>query len=192
MTQVAQSERPQNVCDIGPSYGAVTATDPVCGMTVDTLAAKHSHRLDGRTYYFCSGRCREKFIAAPSKYLKSEKSAPGAGVPAGTIYTCPMHPEMRQEGAGICPICGMTLEPEIVTAEAQPNPELADMTRRLWIGLALTLPVFALEMGGHLTGLAPMGRPADLQLGPIDLGNARGVVGWLAVFRARLGVASNP
>ena len=73
-------------------------------------------------------------------------------MPDGTIYTCPMHPEIRQEGPGSCPICGMALEPDIVTAESGPNPELADMTRRFWIGLALTVPLFALDMGNHLAG----------------------------------------
>jgi Cu+-exporting ATPase len=73
--------------------------------------------------------------------------------PDGTIYTCPMHPQIRQVGPGVCPICGMALEPEVATAEAAPNPELADMTRRFWIALVLTLPVLALEMGGHLTNL---------------------------------------
>src|SRR5262245_58149309 len=73
--------------------------------------------------------------------------------PEGTIYTCPMHPQIRQAGPGFCPICGMALEPELVSAEAAPNPELADMTRRFWVALVLTLPVLALEMGGHLTNL---------------------------------------
>ena len=126
--------------------------DPVCGMTVDPHTARHRHTHEGHPYYFCSARCREKFIAEPTKYLRPD-AQPAAPVPAGTIYTCPMHPEIRQEGPGACPICGMALEPEIVTADSAPNPELADMTRRFWIGLALTLPVFALEMGGHLTGL---------------------------------------
>jgi len=76
-----------------------------------------------------------------------------AAVPEGTIYTCPMHPQVRQVGPGFCPICGMALEPELVSAETRPNPELADMTRRFWVGLALTIPVLALEMGGHLTNL---------------------------------------
>ncbi len=73
-------------------------------------------------------------------------------VPEGTVYTCPMHPEVRQIGPGACPICGMALEPELATADSGPNPELADMTRRFWIGLALTVPVFVLEMGAHLFG----------------------------------------
>jgi Cu+-exporting ATPase len=131
---------------------AHSVKDPVCGMTVDPHTAKHRHTHEGHPYYFCSARCREKFIAEPAKYLSPE-TRPAAPVPAGTIYTCPMHPEIRQEGPGSCPICGMALEPEIVSADSAPNPELADMTRRFWIGLALALPVFVLEMGGHLTGL---------------------------------------
>ena len=129
-----------------------TTKDPVCGMSVDPHTAKHRHTHEGHPYYFCSGRCREKFMAEPAKYLMPETKT-AAAVPAGTIYTCPMHPEIRQEGPGSCPICGMALEPELVSADSAPNPELADMTWRFWIGLVLTLPVFALEMGGHLTGL---------------------------------------
>ena len=102
--------------------------------------------------YFCSGDCLAKFKADPAKYLdKSTKSAPS--VPEGTIYTCPMHPQIRQVGPGSCPICGMALEPVVATAEAGPNAELIDISRRFWIGLILSLPVVALEMGGHLTGL---------------------------------------
>jgi Cu+-exporting ATPase len=126
--------------------------DPVCGMSVDPHTAKHRHTHEGHPFCFCSGKCREKFIAEPAKYLKPE-TKPAAAVPAGTIHTCPMHPEIRQAGPGSCPICGMALEPEIVSADDAPNPELADMTRRFWMGLALALPVFVLEMGGHLTGL---------------------------------------
>ncbi len=81
-----------------------------------------------------------------------EPAPAGGPVPEGTIYTCPMHPQVRQVGPGFCPICGMALEPLIATADAEPNPELADMRRRFWIGLVLTLPVFVLEMGGHLLG----------------------------------------
>lgn len=121
-------------------------------MTVDPHTAKHRAEHAGRTYYFCAPGCRAKFIADPEKYLSPAEAA-AEPVPEGTIYTCPMHPQIRQVGPGSCPICGMALEPELVTAEAQPNPELADMSRRLWIGLALAIPVFILEMGGHLFGL---------------------------------------
>ena len=128
------------------------AIDPVCDMTVYKKTAKHSADLEGQTYFFCSAGCRTKFLANPLQYLKP-KSAAVEPVVEGTIYTCPMHPQIRQVGPGSCPICGMALEPEAVTLDTAPNPELADMTRRFWIGLALTLPVFTLEMGGHLTGL---------------------------------------
>jgi Cu+-exporting ATPase len=128
------------------------AKDPVCGMTVDPHIAKHRRQHEGRTYYFCSGGCLAKFVADPKKYL-DKSAAPSAAVPEGSIYTCPMHPQIRQVGPGSCPICGMALEPVIATADAGPNPELADMSRRFWIGLVLSLPVVALEMGAHLTGL---------------------------------------
>jgi Cu+-exporting ATPase len=127
------------------------AVDPVCGMTVDPHSAKHRAEYHGHPYYFCSAGCKTKFSADPQKYLsKPEKSA--EPVAEGTIYTCPMHPQIRQKGPGACPICGMALEPEMVTADRGPNPELADMTRRFWIGLALALPVMVIEMGGHLAG----------------------------------------
>src|SRR6476620_3373992 len=124
--------------------------DPVCGMTVEPHTAKHRHTYNGRPYYFCSEVCREKFAANPSQHLKSEPQA-APPVPPDTIYTCPMHPEIRQPGPGSCPICGMALEPEVASADGAPNPELSDMSRRFWIGLVLTVPVFALEMAGHLT-----------------------------------------
>jgi Cu+-exporting ATPase len=130
-----------------------TVIDPVCGMTVDPLATAHHAEHAGRAYHFCSAGCRTKFVADPERYLAPAPAKPAAAVPEGTIYTCPMHPEIRQAGPGSCPICGMALEPETVTAATGPNPELADMTRRFWVGLVLALPVFALEMGGHLTGL---------------------------------------
>ncbi len=129
------------------------AIDPVCGMTVDPATAKHKAAHRGHDYYFCSAGCRTKFVADPAKYLEANAKA-AEPVAAGTIYTCPMHPEIRQEGPGSCPICGMALEPLMATAESGPNHELADMTRRFWIGLALAVPVVVLEMGGHLTGLA--------------------------------------
>src|SRR5262245_3210820 len=134
----------------GREAGAVT--DPVCGMRVDPHTARHTDTYAGRPYHFCSARCREKFVASPDKYL-APADAQAAPVPEGTIYTCPMHPEIRQVGPGFCPICGMALEPVGAGAETGANPELADMTRRFWIGLVLTLPVLALEMGGHLTNL---------------------------------------
>jgi P-type Cu+ transporter len=130
------------------------AIDPVCGMSVDPHTAKHKADHGGRPYYFCSAGCRTKFLADPKKYLGPEAAKAAAEpVPEGTIYTCPMHPEIRQVGPGSCPICGMALEPLLASAETGPNPELIDMTRRFWLGLIVSLPIVALEMGGHLTGL---------------------------------------
>jgi P-type Cu+ transporter len=123
------------------------AIDPVCGMSVDPHTAKHRTDYRGHPYYFCSAGCRTKFIADPQKYLGAVKTL--EAVPEGAIYTCPMHPEIRQVGPGSCPICGMALEPEFATADTGPNPELIDMTRRFWIGLALAVPVMVLEMSGH-------------------------------------------
>jgi Cu+-exporting ATPase len=122
-------------------------------MTVDPATTPHRHVHRDETYFFCSGGCRTKFAAEPGRYLGSSAREPAAPMPAGTIFTCPMHPEVRQQGPGSCPICGMALEPEMPTANGGPNPELADMTRRFWIGFVLTVPVVALEMGGHLFGL---------------------------------------
>ena len=126
------------------------AIDPVCGMTVDPhnpKGGKADYR--GHPYYFCSAGCRTKFVADPGKYLGERKPEP---VVEGAVYTCPMHPEIRQDGPGSCPICGMALEPEMPSADTGPNPELVDFTRRFWIGLVLTLPVFVLEMGAHIAG----------------------------------------
>src|SRR5215510_10828968 len=128
------------------------AIDPVCGMSVDPHTTPHRHTHQGHPYYFCSAGCRSKFAADPARYL-SPADATATPVKPGTIYTCPMHPQIRQVGPGACPICGMALEPELVSAESGPNPELADMKRRFWVGLALSLPVVVLEMGGHLVDL---------------------------------------
>jgi Cu+-exporting ATPase len=131
---------------------AATVKDPVCGMSVDPATAGHRAEHEGETYYFCSAGCRAKFVADPEKYLAPSKT-PAKPEPEGTIYTCPMHPEIRKAGPGSCPICGMALEPLVATADSGPSHELIDMQRRFAVGLVLTLPVFALEMGGHLTGL---------------------------------------
>ncbi len=126
--------------------------DPVCGMKVDPATSHHRFEHKGKTFHFCSAGCQTKFVASPQSYFKSDVAAPGPAT-AGGVYTCPMHPEIRQDGPGHCPICGMALGPLAAPAEAEPNRELADMTRRFWIGLALTLPVFILEMGSHIPGL---------------------------------------
>ena len=107
------------------------ATDPVCGMMVDPHAGKPTVRFGGGTYFFCSEGCRTKFAADPERYL-GKKGEPEP-LPAGTLYTCPMHPQIVQEGPGHCPICGMALEPMGAPPEDTDNPELIDFTRRLWV-----------------------------------------------------------
>jgi Cu+-exporting ATPase len=120
-------------------------------MSVDPAKSPHDFTHNAQTYHFCSAGCRTKFAADPAHYLNKEarKEEP---VPEGTIFTCPMHPEIRQVGPGSCPICGMALESDVVSLDAPPNHELADMTRRFWIGLVLALPVVVLDMGAHLFG----------------------------------------
>jgi len=124
--------------------------DPVCGMSVDPAKSQHRHDLNGAPWFFCSAGCKAKFAADPQRFLAPPAEEAAAPADPGATYTCPMHPEVRQIGPGSCPICGMALEPEMVTAEAPPNPELADMRRRFLVGLCLALPVFVLEMGSHL------------------------------------------
>lgn len=137
----------------GEAASVATVKDPVCGMTVDPAKTPHHAGHAGTDYHFCSAGCRTKFVADPAKYIHPKPALRVEPVVPGAIYTCPMHPQIRQPGPGSCPICGMALEPEMPTAEATPNPELTDFTRRFWIGLALAVPVFLLEMGGHLTGM---------------------------------------
>ena len=165
----------------------VTVRDPVCGMIVDPARTAHHATHDGRAFHFCCAGCRTRFEADPARYLSPP--APPAPEPAaaGAVYTCPMHPEVRQVGPGACPICGMALEPAAVTLDDAPNPELADMSRRFWIGLVLAAPLVALDMGGHLLGGAmPMG--AGTRWLEFGAGDARRALGRLAVPAARLGV----
>ncbi|QDG94369.1 heavy metal translocating P-type ATPase (plasmid) [Rhizobium sp. NIBRBAC000502774] len=135
--------------DDGRQHGE-RVTDPVCGMSVDPSTAMHSLIDNGRIHYFCSAGCKAKFEGDPAAYLAKNAVATPPEVAEGTIWTCPMHPEVRSSKPGSCPICGMALEPLVVTAQSGPSPELADMTRRFWVGLVLALPVFVLEMGSHL------------------------------------------
>jgi len=132
---------------------AATVKDPVCGMDVDPATAPRRADHGGRTYFFCSAGCETKFKAEPERYVQAKTAPVATARPEGTIYTCPMHPQIRQVGPGSCPICGMALEPEMATGEEGPSEELRDMTRRFWIGLALSVPVVVLEMGGHFLGL---------------------------------------
>ena len=143
----------------GKTAAAVTAIDPVCGMSVNPATAKHRFSYRGQDYFFCGGRCLERFEAEPDKFLKPKSEPQPDEAPVSAIYTCPMHPEVQQQGPGSCPICGMALEPRQVSLDDAPDPEFIDMKRRLWMASALTLPVFAIEMGHHL-GLMHMLPPA--------------------------------
>jgi Cu+-exporting ATPase len=127
-----------------------SVSDPVCGMTVDPATARHHADHGGRLYHFCSGNCRARFLADPGKYVEVNGPTPEPPAQQGTIHTCPMHPEVRRPGPGSCPICGMALEPVVATVEAGASAELIDMTRRFWIGAALTVPTVVLDMGGDL------------------------------------------
>jgi P-type Cu+ transporter len=127
------------------------ATDPVCGMMVDPHAGKPTQQFRGHTYYFCSDGCRIKFTKDPERYLDS-KGEPEP-LPQGTLWTCPMHPQIVQEGPGPCPICGMALEPMGALPEDTDNPELIDFTRRLWVAAPLAFALLALDMGAHVFGI---------------------------------------
>ena len=148
----ATSATPAASCCANKPTGNTTAIDPVCGMTVDPATTPHHATHVGTDYHFCSARCRDKFIAAPAHYLQPKSATPAPPAPAGTIYTCPMHPQIRQEGPGTCPICGMALEPEMPSLEDDDNPELRDFSRRFWWTLPLTLIVLAVAMLGHRIG----------------------------------------
>lgn len=137
-----------------------TVKDPVCGMQVDPATATHHSEHEGSIYYFCSATCQHKFDTEPAHYVgDTDTTHTSAPVPEGTIYTCPMHPQIQQPGPGNCPICGMALEPEMPSLDMGPSEEYLDMRRRFWIGLALALPVFILEMGGHLFDLHALIHP---------------------------------
>ena len=131
------------------------AIDPVCGMQVDMLSAKHRAEHDGNTFYFCSAGCRVKFIADPAAYLNksslNKSSTPAAPTPPGTQYTCPMHPEIQQVGPGNCPKCGMALEP-MVPSRDEDDSELRMVQKKFWIATALAIPLLLIAMGPHLFG----------------------------------------
>ncbi|PXX47050.1 Cu+-exporting ATPase [Undibacterium pigrum] len=130
--------------------------DPVCGMTV-TEQSEHKELLDSKMYYFCSSKCHTKFNAEPGKYILSKTTpAKAEETPSSAIYTCPMHPEIRQDHPGSCPKCGMTLEPVIPELEADDNPELKDFQHRFWWTLPLTVIVFVLAMSGESLHLMQM------------------------------------
>jgi len=138
---------------------AVVEKDPVCGMdVVPGQAPGGSADHAGKTYWFCSQGCREKFVADPKRYVAPAPTKPAADAIAPaparsrTKWTCPMHPQIVRDEPGSCPICGMALEPMTVTADEGPDPELIRMTRRFWMGLALTVPLLAFMIGDMLPG----------------------------------------
>jgi Cu+-exporting ATPase len=129
------------------------ATDPVCGMKVDPLTTSHHAEHAGQAYHFCSAGCRTKFVADPERYL--HPAAAAAAVPAGTQYTCPMHPEIVQDGPGTCPLCGMALEPMLPSLDEEENPELTDFRRRFWWTLPFSTATLLLAMGGMYLDVIP-------------------------------------
>ncbi len=154
-----------------PSIDGNKAIDPVCGMTVDAQAARHRLEVDGAQHYFCSERCLQRFKSEPDRYLNpattghaAHKSATASSpeAPEGAIWTCPMHPDVRRNGPGTCPICGMALEPLEPAAEEGANPELLDMSRRFWISAGLTLPLVLFAMGTELLGWKPLSMRASV------------------------------
>ncbi len=166
-----------------------TVLDPVCGMTVQPESAAGSHRHGAETYFFCSDWCLKKFRETPENYLgapaggagpagSKAAQAPASDIEAGSLYTCPMHPEIRQAGPGSCPICGMGLEPLALTAQEQPDTELGDMRRRLAVGAALTIPLFVLSMGAMIPGLLPHRLASGSLANFIQLALATPVVLW--------------
>lgn len=159
------------------------AVDPVCGMQVDPATARHRADHQGHTYYFCAAGCREKFVAEPQRWLEKTRSQPTEAVAAGTIYTCPMHPEIRQDVPGTCPKCGMALEPAAPAAEEN-DTELRGVRRKFWIAAALAAPLLVVAMGSHLFG---DWANASGTLRWIELGLATPLVLWLGLDYYRRG-----
>ena len=155
------------------------AQDPVCGMTVDPGRAAGSHPYRGKTWYFCSAHCLDKFRSNPEKYTAEKAVAePMPPPPAAATYTCPMHPDVVRNGPGACPICGMALEPRTLTLEEGENPELIEMRRRFWTSAVLTAPILLMTMGEMISG----GAAAHFLPGPfavwIQLALSTPVVVW--------------
>ncbi|MBA2918759.1 heavy metal translocating P-type ATPase [Sphingomonas sp. MAH-20] len=138
--------------DCAQHRGESSVIDPVCGMTVDPAKTPHHAEHDGQAYHFCSAGCRTKFAADPEAYLGG-KPRPEPKATPGAIWTCPMHPQIRREGPGTCPICGMALEPEEPSLDDTPNPELVDFTKRLWVAGTLTVPLLIVSMVAEMLGL---------------------------------------
>jgi Cu+-exporting ATPase len=149
------------------------AKDPVCGMMVDPAVTPHHALQDGADYHFCSAGCRSRFVADPARYLRPVRNEVAA--PAGAVWTCPMHPEIRRDGPGSCPICGMALEPLEPSADDGPNPELIDFTRRFWVAAGLAIPLVALSMGAEMFRLTLLSPTVSTW---VQLGLATPIVLW--------------
>jgi Cu+-exporting ATPase len=165
--------------------------DPVCGMSVDPAISPHRAEHAGLVYHFCGSRCRERFVEDPLRFLNPKSAAPTSAVSGAGQWTCPMHPEIVQGEPGSCPICGMALEPTTPVAGEAANPELRDMTRRFWVGLALSAPLVAIAMAEHLA--RPLaGRAANwvalVLATPVVLWCGRPFFerGWASLVRRRL------
>ncbi len=158
----------------------LTAKDPVCGMTVNRANARYFLKHEGEKFYFCSAGCKTKFEAAPAAYRDGNRPA-AKPMPEGTLYTCPMHPEVVSDHPGDCPKCGMALEPMgIPPVDEGPNPELVDFTRRLWVSGVLSVPLLAISMG-PMIGLPLRDRIGEPQATWIELVLATPVVLWAAL-----------
>ncbi len=152
------------------NQGTRMERDVVCGMQVDPAKAAGTSQFDRRAFYFCSKGCKAKFDANPTQYLREVPVSRSTEHDAGVVHTCPMHPEVRQIGPGSCPICGMALEPLTTSLDERPDHELIDMSRRFWVGAALTVPAVLLAMAEYFPG-----RPLDRLIRP-------GLAGWIELL----------
>ena len=177
MTDVAEKQHPS--ADHSHNAGGKTATDPVCGMSVDPSAGKPHHQLGDDTYHFCSQGCHDKFVADPEFHLTGRHKLKAKTAPEGTVYTCPMHPEIVQDHPGDCPICGMALESMGVPTD-EPNPELIDFTRRWWISALCATPLLILTMG-PLVGINIREWIGERTTILIELALATPVIMWAAI-----------
>jgi Cu+-exporting ATPase len=172
----AVSHRGHDAHKTGGGGHAGDVRDPVCGMTVDPARAAAYVEYAGTRYFFCSAGCAAKFRADRERFVGPPPSKPPAPPAAGTVYTCPMHPEIIRDGPGACPICGMALEPRTATLDEDENPELVDMRRRFWLSTLLTVPVVLIAMRHYLRGLAHLAPPGLLAW--LELALATPVVLW--------------
>ena len=171
-----------------PGKPGETAVDPVCGMTVDLGAGKPTSRWGGTQYHFCSARCHDRFVADPYFYVSGNNKKKRPAAKKNALYTCPMDPEIVQEGPGTCPVCGMALEPMDGVSD-EPNHELMDFTRRLWVSVVAAVPLMILTMG-PMVGLPVrdwIGEHLRRAAG-IRTGDTGGCVGCQAVFPSRLDI----